>query len=484
MATMLSRFLPSVKHRITPLLVLEALTCAFGAARAEKADRSKPMNIEADALRHDEVKQTSVFSGRVVMTKGSIVLRGARLDVRQDADGYQSGIVTAEAGKRAFFRQKRDTLPGAPEEFIEGEGEVIEYDGRTDNVRFITRAELRRYRGGALSDQITGAVIVYNNLTDVFTVDGQKSHTFGRRPSRWRPRARGTGAQGARRRCCGACSPGLWPGTAPQQFFGWWQPVSDRSAQAAAPGASSSRLEVAHLAKSYGSRKVVKDVSLVVQKGEVVGLLGPNGAGKTTSFYMIVGLVRSDGGDIRIDGQSVAHMPIHRRSRLGLSYLPQEASIFRKLSVEENVRAVLELQRDENNAPLSRAAIEEQLTSLLQELRVDHLRASPALALSGGERRRVEIARALATQPRFILLDEPFAGIDPIAVIEIQRIIGFLKARGIGVLITDHNVRETLGICDHAFIISDGRVLAQGTPSEIVDNAEVRRVYLGEHFRM
>jgi lipopolysaccharide export system ATP-binding protein len=224
-----------------------------------------------------------------------------------------------------------------------------------------------------------------------------------------------------------------------------------------------SRLEVQHLAKSYGSRKVVKDVSLVVQKGEVVGLLGPNGAGKTTSFYMIVGLVRSDEGDIRIDGQSVAHMPIHRRSRLGLSYLPQEASIFRKLTVEENVRAVLELQRDADDRALSKAEIEERLTSLLQELRVEHLRASPAMALSGGERRRVEIARALATQPRFI---------------------GFLKARGIGVLITDHNVRETLGICDHAFIISDGRVLAQGTPSEIVDNAEVRRVYLGEHFRM
>ena len=250
------------------------------------------------------------------------------------------------------------------------------------------------------------------------------------------------------------------------------------------PAAANSRLEVLHLAKSYGSRKVVKDVSLTVQKGEVVGLLGPNGAGKTTSFYMIVGLVRSDAGDIRIDGQSVAHMPIHRRSRLGLSYLPQEASIFRKLSVQENVRAVLELQRDAQGQPLSNAVIEERLTALLQELRVDHLRESPAMALSGGERRRVEIARALATQPRFILLDEPFAGIDPIAVIEIQRIINFLKGRGIGVLITDHNVRETLGICDHAYIINDGRVLAQGTPAEIVDNADVRRVYLGEHFRM
>ena len=245
-----------------------------------------------------------------------------------------------------------------------------------------------------------------------------------------------------------------------------------------------SRLEARHLQKSYGSRKVVHDVSISVQKGEVVGLLGPNGAGKTTSFYMIVGLVRADGGHITIDGEPVAHLPIHRRSRMGLSYLPQEASIFRKLNVEDNVRAVLELQRDENGKPLKKEEIEKRLTSLLQELRVEHLRLSPSMALSGGERRRVEIARALATNPRFILLDEPFAGIDPIAVIEIQRIIGFLKARGMGVLITDHNVRETLGICDRACIISDGRVLAQGTPVEIVENADVRRVYLGEHFRM
>ena len=245
-----------------------------------------------------------------------------------------------------------------------------------------------------------------------------------------------------------------------------------------------SRLVAQGLKKAYGRREVVKDVSLSVQKGEVVGLLGPNGAGKTTSFYMIVGLVRADAGAIYIDGQSVEQMPIHQRARLGLSYLPQEASIFRKLTVEQNVRAVLELQHDAAGKALSRASIQMRLDALLQDLRVDHLRDSPALALSGGERRRVEIARALATQPRFILLDEPFAGIDPIAVIEIQRIIGFLKARGIGVLITDHNVRETLGICDHAYIISDGRVLATGTPTEIVENADVRRVYLGEHFKM
>ena len=247
---------------------------------------------------------------------------------------------------------------------------------------------------------------------------------------------------------------------------------------------ATSRLEAHHLQKSYGSRKVVHDVSVQVDKGEVVGLLGPNGAGKTTSFYMIVGLVRGDGGQILIDGQDVTRMPIHKRSRLGLSYLPQEASIFRKLSVADNVRAILELQTDVQGKPLSPVDMEKRLTELLTDLRVAHLRDSPSVALSGGERRRVEIARTLATNPRFILLDEPFAGIDPIAVIEIQRIIAFLKQRGIGVLITDHNVRETLGICDHAYIISDGRVLAEGTPDDIVANAEVRRVYLGEHFRM
>jgi lipopolysaccharide export system ATP-binding protein len=238
------------------------------------------------------------------------------------------------------------------------------------------------------------------------------------------------------------------------------------------------------LKKRYGSRTVVQDVHLSVDAGEVVGLLGPNGAGKTTSFYMIVGLVRADAGEITIEGQRVERLPIHQRSRLGLSYLPQEASIFRKLNVEENIRAVLELQLDAKGKPLQAPRIDEQLDGLLRDLGIEKLRDSPAPALSGGERRRVEIARALATQPRFILLDEPFAGVDPIAVIEIQRIISFLKSRGIGVLITDHNVRETLGICDRAYIISEGRVLAEGTPSEIVRNADVRKVYLGEHFRM
>jgi lipopolysaccharide export system ATP-binding protein len=244
------------------------------------------------------------------------------------------------------------------------------------------------------------------------------------------------------------------------------------------------RLEASGLQKSYGARMVVKDVRLAVDGGEVVGLLGPNGAGKTTSFYMIVGLVRADAGEISIEGRRVERLAIHQRSRLGLSYLPQEASIFRKLTVEENIRAVLELQLDADGRALTPGVIDKLLDGLLHDLSIDKLRASPAPALSGGERRRVEIARALATQPRFILLDEPFAGVDPIAVLEIQRIIGFLKARGIGVLITDHNVRETLGICDRAYIISEGRVLAEGTPTDIVENADVRKVYLGEHFRM
>lgn len=251
-----------------------------------------------------------------------------------------------------------------------------------------------------------------------------------------------------------------------------------------APAAAPSLLRAEGLKKSYGARTVVRNVHLEVGAGEVIGLLGPNGAGKTTTFYMVVGLVRCDAGTIHIDGTPVHRMPIHQRSRLGLSYLPQEASIFRKLTVDENIRAVLELQIGPNGRPLPAAEIQAQLDGLLHDLSLTGLRDSPAPALSGGERRRVEIARALATQPRFILLDEPFAGVDPIAVIEIQRIIGFLKARGIGVLITDHNVRETLGICDRAYIISEGAVLAEGTPDVIIENPDVRRVYLGEHFRM
>jgi len=235
---------------------------------------------------------------------------------------------------------------------------------------------------------------------------------------------------------------------------------------------------VENLQKSFKSRMVVQDISMRIKSGEVVGLLGPNGAGKTTSFYMMVGLVRLDAGRILLDGKNLSRMPIHMRARMGLAYLPQEPSIFRKLTVEENILAVLEL-RD-----LSQSEMSMQLESLLEELHITHIRSSAAVSLSGGERRRVEIARCLATNPSFILLDEPFAGIDPIAVIDIQKIIQFLAKRNIGILITDHNVRETLGICDRAYIVNQGHVFASGNPAEIVSNQSVREVYLGKNFSL
>ena len=239
---------------------------------------------------------------------------------------------------------------------------------------------------------------------------------------------------------------------------------------------SGSLLSVHGLQKSFKNRQVVKDVGLSLASGEVVGLLGPNGASKTTSFYMIVGLIAADAGSITLDNQEIRHLPIHERARLGLGYLPQEASIFRKMTVAQNIRAILEI------SGRNKAEMDAALNTLLADLHIEHLRHNSALSLSGGERRRVEIARVLAMQPRFILLDEPFAGVDPIAVIDIQTIIAFLKQRGIGVLITDHNVRETLRICDRAYIINQGSVLATGHPEELVQNEEVRAVYLGENF--
>lgn len=239
-----------------------------------------------------------------------------------------------------------------------------------------------------------------------------------------------------------------------------------------------SELVVENLRKSYKARTVVQDISLTIKSGEVIGLLGPNGAGKTTSFYMMVGLVPLDEGRILLDGVDLSRMPIHMRARMGLSYLPQEASIFRKLTVSENILAILQLQ------DISEEEMQEKLESLLEELHITHIRDSAAVSLSGGERRRVEIARCLASDPSFVLLDEPFAGIDPIAVIDIQHIVRFLSSRNIGVLITDHNVRETLGICDRAYIVNQGHVFASGVPSEIVANESVREVYLGKDFRL
>ncbi|HQZ31998.1 MAG TPA: LPS export ABC transporter ATP-binding protein [Arenimonas sp.] len=238
-------------------------------------------------------------------------------------------------------------------------------------------------------------------------------------------------------------------------------------------------LTAAGLAKRYKSRKVVTDFGLSLRPGEVVGLLGPNGAGKTTCFYMIVGLVAADGGQILLDGKDITALPMHERAQRGIGYLPQEASVFRTLSVADNIAAVLELRPDLDAAGRAR-----ELSALLEELQVGHVAAQAGASLSGGERRRVEIARALAANPRFMLLDEPFAGVDPISVGEIQKIVRHLKERGIGVLITDHNVRETLGICDRAYILNAGTVLAQGTPDAVLANPDVRRVYLGDSFRL
>ena len=242
---------------------------------------------------------------------------------------------------------------------------------------------------------------------------------------------------------------------------------------------SSSLLEATELAKSYRKREVVKSVSLRVAGGEIVGLLGPNGAGKTTCFYMIVGLVENDSGHIRLNGEAIGHLPMHHRARLGIGYLPQEASVFRNLTVEQNILAILQLRDD-----LDRPARQQLLEHLLEEFQVEHLRDTEGISLSGGERRRVEIARAVANQPDFILLDEPFAGVDPISVIDIQSIVRQLADRGIGVLITDHNVRETLGICDRAYVLGEGGILAEGDPGQILENKMVRKIYLGDNFKL
>jgi len=471
-------------------LVLALATAA--PAQAERADRLQQLNIDAGSALTDLQKQSIVYTGNVVISRGTMVIRAERVEVRQLPSGYYTAVAFGAANRAATFRQKRDGV----NEYFEGEAERLEYDGKADLVKFVNRAQLRQLRGATLASDTSGDLIVYDATTEKITVSGNSAkptpaNPGGRIRSVLMPREGSEAAAemadaasaaasaplklsptlGARDRSCHAT---------PVQG----QPLSVPAANAEQATGVAHRLEATGLRKAYGARTVVKDVHLSVDSGEVVGLLGPNGAGKTTSFYMIVGLVRCDAGEITIEGKRAELLPIHQRSRLGLSYLPQEASIFRKLTVEENVRAVLELQIDAHGKALKPAEIEELLDGLLRDLSIDKLRASPAPSLSGGERRRVEIARALATQPRFILLDEPFAGVDPIAVIEIQRIISFLKNRGIGVLITDHNVRETLGICDRAYIISEGRVLAEGTPTEIVDNADVRKVYLGENFRM
>ena len=429
------------KARAAAALAL-ATWCALATATAsaERADRDKPVDIESDSLIADEAKKVATFDGKVVLTQGSLIIRADRIVVQQDNDGFQRGVAT---GNPARFRHKREGLG----EYIDGEALRIEYDTRVDHVEFFKGARLRRLH-------------LLRRQNRALYGEGEQRRV-GKRP-------RGARARDHHAEEAGSPDHGF----SRNRAAGLVPVLSERGAN------PMSQLQVHGLKKRYSSRVVVKDVSLEVSSGEVVGLLGPNGAGKTTCFYMIVGLVAVDDGAIHLDGREISHFAMHRRARMGLSYLPQEASVFRKLTVEENIRAVLELQQ------LPEEEIESRLTGLLRDLNIAHLRQSTALSLSGGERRRVEIARALATRPNFILLDEPFAGVDPIAVLDIQKIIRFLKQRGIGILITDHNVRETLGICDRAYIINEGLVLAFGKPDEIVYNENVRRVYLGENFRL
>ena len=420
-------------------------------------------------------------TGNVIITQGTLSIRADRIVFKQNADNSLSATAY---GNPVAFRQKRDDV----DEYYEGFAQRVEYDGAKELVELFDRALLKRGQ-----DEIRSNYVSYNAGTEVFKAEGRASTVpdptgpGARVRGMFQPRsdlqAPGKAKDGGERRGQGRREGGDAGGDrAPGRAeAGRRSRAADRQVSADAAAVEPrpmSHLSVARLEKRYKARTVVHDVSLDVASGEVVGLLGPNGAGKTTCFYMIVGLVAADGGRIELDGRNLSRLPIHTRARLGLSYLPQEASIFRKLTVAENVRAILELQ------DLDSDALANRLDALLDDLSISHLANATALSLSGGERRRVEIARALATRPRFILLDEPFAGVDPIAVLDIQKIIGFLKQRGIGVLITDHNVRETLGICDRAYIINEGRVLASGAPGEIVYNEAVRKVYLGEHFRL
>ena len=439
---------------------LAALTAALAApVLALSTDRDQAIEVHADRFDGDEVKQTAVYTGNVIVDQGSMQITGARLEVRITPKGYRQATVTGEPSR---FRQQRDPDPKNPiNEWMHARASKIVYDEETDTVTLIGAAYLSRTENGKERDMTEGERIVYDmrnarSKVEGSTVKGEKQRAttiiaekqYSSCPAYWHT-------------AC-SCRTALHP---PQ--------LIDRPARQEVCNPMANELDDrAHkhthtlaargLKKNYGSRQVVKGVDLSVKSGEVVGLLGPNGAGKTTTFYMVVGLVVADGGDIELDGRSIARLPIYKRARLGVSYLPQEASVFRKLSVEDNIRAILEMQVDENGRALDTSEIEHRLEMLLDELQIKHLRTNAALSLSGGERRRTEIARALAANPRFILLDEPFAGVDPIAVIEIQRIVRFLRDRNIGVLITDHNVRETLAICDHAYIINEGRVLASG----------------------
>ena len=467
---------PRIRLRAWPAALLGLALCCAPAAHAEKADREKNIEFQGDTGGGNAETKTGELVGHVIITQGTMTIQADRVTFKQNADNSLSATAY---GNPVRFREKRD---GA-DDYYEGYAQRIVYDGEKRFVELFDNALLKKS-----GNEIRSNYISYSAATENFSAEGRPDVEAGGRrrraagragarnvPAQERGEAGQTRRQGQERSRTGQGQGRRGEG---QGCGGQDRRAFDAQAFRRLGASEMSKLSAEQLRKRYKARTVVHDVSLDVASGEVVGLLGPNGAGKTTCFYMIVGLIAADGGRIELDGENLSRLPIHRRARRGLSYLPQEASIFRKLTVAENVRAILELQ------DLDADTLSNRLDALLEDLSISHLADAPAISLSGGERRRCEIARALATRPRFILLDEPFAGVDPIAVLDIQKIIGFLKERGIGVLITDHNVRETLGICDRAYIINEGRVLASGAPGEIVYNEDVRKVYLGEHFRL
>ena len=401
------------------VFVISILVCHL--AISEEADSDKPIEIEADTMTVEETKNTSTYEGDVILTQGSLLINADKLIIREDRQGFQH---STSIGNPTTFRQKME----GSDEYIEGKALRIEYDGHMDKIHLYEKAFVKRG-----DDEVWGDYIMYDATSEFAQALSRKDEN-GSKTKKGRTKA------------------------------------------IIKPKKIMPTLTIQNLRKSYKKNIVVKNVSLKIASGQIVGLLGPNGAGKTTTFYMIVGLIAADHGNILLDQKNLTKTPIHIRAKQGISYLPQEPSIFRKMDVSENIISILELRN------LSKHQIKLELESLLKELNIQHIKNNTAISLSGGERRRVEIARCLANKPKFILLDEPFAGIDPIAVIDIQKIIKQLASNGIGILITDHSVRETLGICDQAYIVNQGEIFAQGTPKVIAQNQSVKDIYLGENF--
>ncbi len=420
---------------VKTLPILLSLGAALGSASAWSLpnDQQQPIRIQADDAQLDDKNGIATYKGDVIITQGSMIVKGNTVTMTRAPNG-DIDVVTS-VGNLAYFEQLQTQGDANP---VKGYGVTIQYHAQQNRVVLIDKAKV---------------IDKDNNVTQ-----GEKNRLRHREEAGQR-RSR-HGQQGHR--------------IASAHRHG--DPAEEENRREIPVMAT---LKAQHLAKAYKSRQVVRDVSLSIDSGQIVGLLGPNGAGKTTCFYMIVGLVQADQGRVLIDDLDVSHQPMHGRAKAGIGYLPQEASIFRKLSVADNIMAILETRPE-----LDKAGRRKELESLLQEFHISHIRDNLGMSLSGGERRRVEIARALATAPKFILLDEPFAGVDPISVGDIKQIIHHLKAKGIGVLITDHNVRETLDICETAYIVNDGQLIAEGDAETILANDLVKEVYLGHEFRL